>query len=403
MKFSDLSLMSFKRVYRMRRRYRSPLIAAFLGTAALIVVITTGDIAERKIGSNLAVLGNATLIKINLPVDVDFGDDPRQFNDSDIEALRAVPGVDVVTPSVYSWWPSFLDFKAVYKNVDYPDLKIVGVDPSFFRLAAHLPVTEGRAIEDSDVSQMRLVCVIGEDVKKLLFGKDESPIGKPISVEGLDLTVIGKVEGPETQDFEQAIFLPISVARSRLPGMYNIRRITVLPTGLDQVENVYHDVTRVLKEKRPLYKISVQYEPELVKMIQNILKLFKLFIYLAIAATILLAGFGVANVMIALVRERTTEIGLSKAVGATGEDIVSQFLFESTTVCMAGALIGAFIGSAIVLIMSRFVFNTPIMLNMYLLALFFAITAGALIGVASGAIPARTASQLDPIVAMRFE
>jgi len=82
---------------------------------------------------------------------------------------------------------------------------------------------------------------------------------------------------------------------------------------------------------------------------------------------------------------------------------VSQFLFESTTVCMTGALIGAFIGSAIVLIMSRFVFNTPIMLNMYLLALFFAITAGALIGVASGAIPARTASQLDPIVAMRFE
>lgn len=107
--------------------------------------------------------------------------------------------------------------------------------------------------------------------------------------------------------------------------------------------------------------------------------------------------------MIALVRERTTEIGLSKAVGATGEDIVSQFLFESITVCMTGALIGALIGSIIVVVMSRFVFNTPIILNMYLLALFSAVTAGALIGVASGVIPARTASQLDPIVAMRFE
>lgn len=395
--------MSFKRVYRMRRRYRSPLIAAFLGTAALIVVITTGDIAERKIGSNLAVLGNATLIKINLPVDVDFGDDPRQFNDSDIEAIRAIPGVELVSPSVYSWWPSFLEFTAVYKNMDYPDLKIVGVDQTFFKLAAHLPVTDGRVIHESDVKQMRLVAVIGNDVRKQLFGKDKSPVGETISVEGLDLTVIGLVEDPEDQDFEQAIFIPVSVARSRLPGMYNIRRITVLPAGLDQVEAVYQDVRRVLKEKRPLYEIAVQYEPDLIKMIQNILKLFKLFIYLTITATILLAGFGVGNVMIALVRERTTEIGLSKAVGATGNDIVYQFLFESTTVCMAGALIGVLLGSWIVIIMSRFVFQTSISLPMYLLALFSAITAGALIGVASGVIPARNASRLDPIVAMRFE
>ncbi len=387
----------------MRRRYRSPLIAAFLGTAALIVVITTGDIAERKIGSNLAVLGNATLIKINLPVDVDYGDDPRQFNESDIEAIRAIPGVEVVSPSVYSWWPSFLDFTAVYKNTDYPDLKIVGVDPTFFKLAAHLPVTDGRVIEDSDVKNMRMVCVIGNDVRKQLFGKDKSPVGETISVEGLELSVIGLVEDPEDQDFEQAIFIPVSVARSRLPGMYNIRRITVLPEGLDQVENVYNNVRRVLKDKRPLYKITVQYEPELIKMIQNILSLFKLFIYLAISATILLAGFGVGNVMIALVRERTTEIGLSKAVGATGENIVLQFLFESTTVCLAGALIGVLIGTGIVVILSRFVFQTPIMLSMYLLALFSAITAGALIGVASGVIPAKNASRLDPIVAMRFE
>ena len=403
MKFSDLSILSFKRVYRMRRRYRSPLIAAFLGTAALIVVITTGDIAERKIGSNLAVLGNATLIKINLPVDVDFGDDPRQFNDSDIEAIKAIPGVEVVSPSVYSWWPAFLEFTGVYKNIDYPDLKIVGVDPTFFKLAAHLPITDGRVINESDVKQMNLVAVIGNDVRKQLFGKDTSPVGETISVEGLDLTVIGLVEDPEDQDFEQAIFIPVSVARSRLQGMYNIRRITVLPDGLDRVHDVYHNIKKVLKERRPLYKITVQYEPELIKMIQNILRLFKLFIYLAIAATILLAGFGVGNVMIALVRERTTEIGLSKAVGATGEDIVHQFLFESTTVCMAGALIGVLLGSWIVVIMSRFVFQTPISLHMYLLALFSAITAGALIGVASGVIPARNASRLDPIVAMRFE
>lgn len=403
MKLSDLSLLSFKRVYRMRRRYRSPLIAAFLGTAALIVVITTGDIAERKIGSNLAVLGNATLIKINLPVDVDFGDDPRQFNDSDMAALQAIPGVEVVSPSVYSWWPSFLDFKAVHKNTDYPDLKIVGVDPTFFKLASHLPIKDGRAITDADVKEKRLVCVMGNDVRKLLIGRNKSPVGETISVEGLELSVIGVVEDPEDQDFEQAIFLPISVARSRLPGMYNIRRITVLPTGLEHVEDVYQEVKKVLKEKRPLYKINVQYEPELVKMIQNILKLFKLFIYLAIAATILLAGFGVGNVMIALVRERTTEIGLSKAVGATGDDIVRQFLFESTTVCMAGAIIGVLIGTTIVVIMSQFVFRTPIIVGMYLIALFSAIVAGALIGVASGLIPARNASQLDPIVAMRFE
>lgn len=395
--------MSVRRVYRMRRRYRSPLIASILGTAALIVVITTGDIAERRIGSNLAVLGNATLVKISLPIDQDFSDDPRQFNDSDIEALKAIPGVATVSPSVYSWWPSLLEFSALYKNTDYPDLKIVGVDSSFFKLASHIPVTQGRPIQDSDVKEGRLVGVIGNDIRKFLYGKDKSPVGETISVEGLEFTIIGLVEDAEDQEYEAAIFVPLPVARKRLPGMYNVRRVTVLPTGLDQVVNVYHEVRRVLKVRKPLYNFSVQYEPELVKMIQGILKLFKLFIYLAVSATILLAGFGVGNVMIALVRERTTEIGLSKAVGATGVDIVRQFLFESTTVCMAGALIGVTIGSAIALIMSILVFRTPITTGMYLLALTCAITVGALIGVASGAIPARNASNLDPIVAMRFE
>ncbi len=403
MKFSDLSLMSVKRVYRMRRRYRSPLIASIIGTAALIVVITIGDVAERRIGANLAVLGNATLVKISLPIDQDFSDDPRQFNDSDIEALKDIPGVEVVSPSVYSWWPSVLNFSAVYKNTDYPDLKIVGVDSSFFKLASHIPVTVGRPIEQSDVKENRLVAVMGNDVRKYLIGKDKSPVGETISIEGMELTVVGLVEDAEDQEFEHAVFIPLTVARKRLPGMYNVRRVTVLPTGLHHVESVYNDVRRVLRERKPLYHFSVQYEPELVKMIQGILHLFKLFIYLAISATILLAGFGVGNVMIALVRERTTEIGLSKAVGATGGNIINQFLFESTTVCTVGALIGVLIGTSLVLAISKLVFRTPISLDMYLISLIFAMMAGVLIGVASGLVPARNASRLDPIVAMRFE
>lgn len=403
MKFSDLSLMSIRRVFRMRKRYRSPLIASIMGTAALIVVITTGDIAERRIGSNLAVLGNATLVKVSLRTDVDYGDDPRQLTDSDIEALRSIPGVEVVSPTVYSWWPTIQDFTAVFKNVDYPNLKILGVDADFFKLASHIPVSKGRPILDSDVKEGRLVAVMGNDVRNQLIGEKKSPIGEVIYVDGLEMTVVGLVEDAEDQEFEQALFVPITVARKRLSGMYNLRRVTVLPNGLDQVENVYHEVRRVLKERKPLYAVSVQYEPELIKMIQGILKLFKLFIYVAISATIMLAGFGVGNVMIALVRERTTEIGLSKAVGATGKDIVRQFLFESTAVCMAGSLIGVIIGSVVVVIMSTLVFRTPITTGMYLLSVACATTAGALIGVAAGAVPARKASRLDPIVAMRFE
>ena len=387
----------------MRRRYRSPLIASILGTAALIVVITTGDVAERRIGSNLSVLGNATLVKVSLRTDVDYGDDPRQLTDSDIEALRSIPGVEVVSPTVYSWWPTIVDFTAVFKNVDYPNLKVLGVDADFFKLASHIPVSMGRPILDSDVKEGRLVAVMGNDVRNQLVGDKKSPIGEVIYVEGLEMRVVGLVEDAEDQEFEQAIFVPISVARKRLPGMYNLRRVTVLPAGLDQVESVYNEVRRVLKARKPLYAVSVQYEPELVKMIQGIMKLFKLFIYVAISATIILAGFGVGNVMIGLVRERTTEIGLSKAVGATAGNIVRQFLFESTAVCMAGALIGVVIGSVVVVLMSTLVFRTPITIGMYLLSVACAITAGALIGVASGAIPARKASHLDPIVAMRFE
>lgn len=387
----------------MRRRYRSPLIAAFLGTTALIVVMTIGDLAENQIGSNLAVLGNATLIKIILPVDADFGHDPRHFNDSDLEAIRSIPGVATVSPSVYSWWPRFLKFTGAYKNQDYPDLKICGVDPTFFKLATHIPIAEGRAINEQDVKLMSTVCVIGEDVKKLLFAKDESPLGKPILIEGIDFIVIGRIEDPEDNDFDEAVIVPISTARNRLPDMYNIQRITVLPANLDVVEQVYNQIKDVLAFKRPLYKFSVQYEPELVNMIKNILSLFRLFIYVAIAATILLAGFGVGNVMMALVHERTREIGLSKAVGATAEDIISQFLLESTLVFMAGAVAGIILGTIIVVTVSMSVFYAPLPVRIYAWSVIAALWLGALIGVASGAIPARAASAMDPIVAMRFE
>lgn len=387
----------------MRRRYRSPLIAAFLGTTALIVVMTTGDLAENQIGSNLAVLGNATLIKIILPVDTDFGDDPRHFNDSDLDAIRAIPGVAAVSPSVYSWWPRFLEFTGAYKNQDYPDLKICGVDPTFFKLASHLPITEGRAINEQDVKFMSTVCVIGDDVKKQLFGKNESPIGKPILIEGIEFIVIGRIEDPEDNNFDEAVIVPISVARSRLPAMYNIQRITVLPANLDVVEGVYNQIKAVLAFKRPLYKFSVQYEPELVNMIKNILSLFKLFTYVAVGATILLSGLGVANVMTTLVRERTMEIGLSKAVGAADEDIVGQFLLESIFVFLTGTIAGIIFGSIIVFILAWFVFIAPVPVNMYVRSVLAAIWLGTIIGVASGVLPARTASNMDPIEAMRYE
>ena len=254
MRISDVTLISFRQLFRMRRRYASPLIGGILGTTALIVVMSVGDLVQQSIGNNLAVLGGATLIRVNLPLEYeDCPDDPRRFSEEDLNDIRRVPGTKVVAPSVFSWWPAEVKFQATYQGKEYPELRIAGVDSHFFAFATYLPIREGRGINDLDVRALRNVCVIGDGIREILFGDTTSPLGKILYVGGIGFQVVGLLGEPDDAFFDEVLFVPITVARKKIPGLSDVRRLTVLPTGLDNVDIVHRTISNLLKAKRPLY------------------------------------------------------------------------------------------------------------------------------------------------------
>jgi putative ABC transport system permease protein len=186
--------------------------------------------------------------------------------------------------------------------------------------------------------------------------------------------------------------------------MYHIRDIYVRAENWDVVKTVHEEALNVLIRNQPAYAdaITVIYYPETLKTIQRTILIVKMFLYAALSVTLLLAGLGITNVMLAAVRERTTEIGLRKAVGATDGMIMSQFLMEAVGISLLGSGLGIVLGIISVEILER-VFDMAPSYRVFLATLFGGMVLGIILGMISGLIPAKKASGLDAADAMRFE
>ena len=373
---SDLIIITFRQIFRTRRRYRGPFIGGILGTAALVLIITLGRSVEKAIGSSLSLLGSATLIKMNVLPEFDnyLDEDTKYFSDDDVKAIRNIPGVISVASSVYSYWPKVLKFDAAAEGKDYPDVRIVGVDSSFFTLTESLPLRMGRLINDSDSAKRRLVCVIGKDVHHILWAKSELALGKSVSVGGLAFRIVGILGDTDDESWCETIMIPIAVARSRIPGMYCVKRLTVLPKDLDQVENVHAQLLQWFERKHPLWRHTVVYDAERVLIARRILRLFNIFAYIAILSTLFLSGLGTTIVMVAMIQERTPEIGLRKALGATDWDIGRQFFCESIVVNSVSCAIGITAGLIMAFTTTMFLIESDSAVQLYIRAVVIAIS-----------------------------
>ena len=389
MTLTDLVLMSIKQVSRLRRRYRSAVIGTALGTAGLITVMTVGDSVEENLGRNLGILGSATTVKATI--------DYSQFRYEDIEDVRKLPGVLEAAPAV------FYDVPIVShgRKLKY-GARLAGVEASMFR-AVYLPIAEGRVLTDEDVENRKAVCVIGETVRKTLFDVDESPLGKPIDVLGIPLDVVGVLGQAEDPLFGETIMLPIALGRARIPDMFPIRKLYIVPRNWYLVSDVHKRVAALLTGKQPRYGHTITFDEDRIDLMKRTVDAFKFFLYTAIMVTLILGGLGVTNVMLALVKERTTEIGLRKAVGATDGAIVYQFLCESLLVSLISSMIGIFFGSMAVQMITMSMIKSTVTYGVFVQSILASVVIGIFVGVVSGVIPARTAGRLDPVVAMRFE
>ncbi len=392
----DLASIALRQIYRNKRRYKSVLIGIALGIAGIIVILTMGGAVEADLGNNLELLGSATIVKAYF----DYSKSPRkhggQFFDKDVADIHKLPGVRHVSPAVFG------AYEASY-NLRKMGVRLVGVDEKFFD-TIHIPMAEGRRITDDDVAWKSNVCVVGSTVVKMLIGDNTTPLHKQVLIGGHYFRIVGVIGGVEDQSFMESILIPISVARSRFPGLYEIKDIYVRAVNWDAIDELQHRVHEILVKNQPGYSdaMEIRVFSERIKTIKNAVLIVKLFLYAALSVVVILGGLGITNVMLAAVRERTKEIGLRKAVGATEELIMNQFLVESVTLSLIGALIGVLVGSISVQIL-QFLLNTSGSYLMFMISVVGGVIFGFILGISSGYMPARKASRLDAAEAMRFE
>ncbi len=392
----DLARVALLQMYRNRRRYKSAFVGISLGIAALVTVVTTGDSVEQSLGLNIELMGSATILK----AEWDYGKTQRwhhgQYRLADAEDLRRIPNVVEAAPSVCP-----VESAVICKNKKIV-ARIMGIGPEFFKVN-RMQIDKGRQFIAEDVRENRHLCIIGKKIEEKLFGGMKS-LGATIMVQGMAFQVIGTFGDEMDEAYKRTVALPISVAMTKIPRMDRIIALYARATNWDTVPGVYKNMLEILRNNQPGYAeaIRVTYFGDQLKIMKTIIGVFKIFLYAAIVVTLVLGGLGITNVMLAVVSERTKEVGLRKAVGATESMIILQFLCESLTISLIGAGMGIVLGVASVQMVRTGLDITP-NYSVLLLSLFLSVLIGLFLGVVSGILPARKAGILDPVDAMRFE
>jgi len=398
-----------------RKRAALTTIAVVWGTVSVVLLLAFGEglrqtFVNGQLGAGDRIFkiygGTTSLIHDGLPKGRRI-----RLRESDLELLeRSIPEVSLTSPS-YGRGGTTLERDGV-RTTTYME----GVTPAFSELRSMVPRAGGRFLNERDVSERRRVVFLGDEIAADLFG-DEDPVGGTIRIDGLPFTVVGTMRekfqssmsnGP---DAERAI-IPASTFRT-IHGREHVSHLIARPGSREGAARVKREIRRVLGSRHGFDPADERALPmwdfiEGEELNRKIGLGIQIFLGLVGAFTLLVAGVGVANVMYVVVRERTREIGVKRAVGARRRHVVGQFVLEALVLTFAGGTVGLVLSTAVVLGVDsvpvtddamQYIFNPR-------LSWPIAITAVAIltvIGLAAGVLPARRAARLDPVDALRYE
>jgi putative ABC transport system permease protein len=275
-------------------------------------------------------------------------------------------------------------------------------------------VASGRFITDGDNKSQSKVAVLGSQTAEDLFG-GLSPIGKTISINGIKFEVVGVLESKGSSGLgssDDAVFIPLDTGYDKVFGStanYNgkktVNNIIVSVKTTDLMDTVSAQMEYMLRRSHKLETadesdFNIMNQTDTLDTLSSITNTLTIFLGAIAGISLLVGGIGVMNIMLVSVTERTKEIGLRKAVGATRNQILTQFLFESVTLSLLGGLIGILFGVGIALLFSATgLISSVITVDSILIAFFFTLA----IGVFFGIYPAFRAANLHPMVALRYE
>ncbi|MBK03233.1 MAG: multidrug ABC transporter substrate-binding protein [Deltaproteobacteria bacterium] len=378
------------------------MLGIIIGVAAVIAMVSVGDGAKAQVSKRIHSLGSNLLI-------VRPGTRRSRFvrsgsvttlSDKDADAIkRMIPDIRYISPEV----SKSMQLKYFNRNASTNVLGATSTYPA----VNNFQLDQGRFFDINDVHANRKVVVLGATVVKALF-PGQNPLGEDVKIGGINFQVIGtlKAKGQSGyRDPDDQVVIPLHIAQRRLFGIRYLRSITIQVAAASKMDAVQWDVTRLLRKRHRIQPgaqpdFNIRNQKEILETMSAVTGTFTMLLASIAAISMLVGGIGIMNIMLVSVTERTREIGVRKAVGATYKDILLQFLVESVVLSVLGGLIGVILGmSASWLISKMGSWQTVLSLQAIGLSFLFAI----LVGVFFGIYPARRAAMLNPIEALRYE
>lgn len=404
--FYSIFKISLKAIFANKMRAALTSLGIVIGVSAVITMLAVGAGAQKSVSESVSRFGTNILFLRQPWILDDSISSPKDVTMDDVIAIRKLPGVAAAAPYIST------SFTVKYRNTS-DSFDTLATDTDIFN-TYDWPLESGRQFTEKEVTEYAQVMVMGAEAAKTIFS-DVDPLGKTVVLGGIPFTVVGVVKKTGQSgfgfDMDEGVLIPYTTGKVKMDAGWNsssrraLDRVVIKVADFNTIENTKVDIQNTVRNTHrihPLAKDDFQLDDfaSFIEQAKTMSKTMSLLLGAIGAVSLIVGGIGVMNIMLVSVTERTREIGIRMAIGATSWDIRLQFLVESVTLSCIGGLIGILLGVVITLLVSA---NSSIPAQLSLSAVLLSVGFSAATGVFFGFYPAYKASKLTPIDALRYE
>jgi putative ABC transport system permease protein len=404
MMIGETVAVAFQSIRANKLRTALTMLGVIIGVGAVIAMVALGTGAQRAVEERINALG-ASLLTIYPGQMFNRGVASNVRVSLTTDDAAAIQRDAKLIAAVVPEMQSNLQIKYVNKNIN---TNVVGTTANYAEVRNYT-VPFGRMFTAGDDESRQRYAVLGWDVPEMLGGNAAAMLGQTILIRGIPFEIIGvlsrKGSAGSFSNPDEQVLIPLQTARYRIFGTDRLRSLTVKVAEGVPIEQGMVDFERILRREHKIRPggendFMVRNQQEILATQQQATQVFTALLASIAGVSLLVGGIGIMNIMLVSVTERTREIGIRKALGATRGNIMLQFLIEAMVLSFVGGTLGILLGSGAAFSLSRLAgWNTYISPMAILVA--FAFSAG--VGLFFGILPARRAASLDPIVALRYE